>query len=204
MRFRFPCIGIRSLNGIEYREREQPVGAALAALMPHPGEDRVQHKLQCLLQVGRGAATDADRALLQHMVETYLPLGPAEEEEFQTMLQTEPYREIDYTISPYEQRGIQIGEQRGIEIGEQRGIQIGERRGIEIGEQRGIEIGEQRGIEIGGQRQAQSTLLRALRERFGEVPEGVRRRIEAADGDWCTDRTLRLFHATSLNDLDLA
>ena len=38
------------------------------------------------------------------MIETYLPLDASEEKEFQEMIQTPQFQEVNYLISPYELR----------------------------------------------------------------------------------------------------
>ncbi len=60
---------------------------------------------------------------------------------------------------------------------------------------------EAQGVARGGAEAARSFLLRQLRKRFGELPNGVVERIEAADREWCEAMGERLIEATSLEEL---
>jgi hypothetical protein len=54
--------------------------------------------------------------------------------------------------------------------------------------------------EAGG---ARRLVLRLLRERFGELPPGVVRRVEEESAAWCEDLAVRIFAANSLRELGL-
>ncbi len=86
--FRILCVALRGVDGLQYREDPNPLGPALAALMQHPGESRVSHKAYCLRGVAQADVSGGGRVLLQHVVETYLPLDPLEEKEFQEIVHT--------------------------------------------------------------------------------------------------------------------
>ncbi len=108
--FRILCVALKGLDGLQYRNEANPLGPALASLMQHRGESRVSHKAHCLLGVAQAQVSDAGRVLLEHVIETYLPLDLSEEKEFQEMIQTPQFQEVNYLISPYELRGEARGE----------------------------------------------------------------------------------------------
>lgn len=105
--FRFACVALPDLNGVAYREQENPVAPALAALMAHPGETRVEHKIHCLQELEGLEVTEAEAALLQMVVDTYLPLAPSEVEEFKAMIHPAVYEYKGQVLSPYAARELE-------------------------------------------------------------------------------------------------
>ena len=64
---------------------------------------------------------EARKALLANLIETYLPLGAAEEAEFERLVAQPEAKEVRDMITIYEQRGIEKGIEQGIEQGILRG-----------------------------------------------------------------------------------
>jgi hypothetical protein len=78
----------------------------------------------------------------------------------------------------WKEEGFQQGLERGLEQGLERGLEQGLERGLEQGLERGLEQGLEQGLERGLE-QARSALIEALGQRFGPVPDVVRKRIRA-------------------------
>jgi hypothetical protein len=74
---------------------------------------------------------------------------------------------------------------------------------LEESEARGVARGEAEGEARGEALRARRMLLRQLQKRFGALPEGVVKRVEEADPDWCEEVAERLFEVESLEELGL-
>jgi hypothetical protein len=64
-----------------------------------------------------------------------------------------------------------------------------------------LDEGREGGREEGAQRAATSMLSRLIDQRFGELPDSVRQKIEAADSATLHKWSLRLLYAASLDEL---
>ena len=64
-----------------------------------------------------------------------------------------------------------------------------------------LQEGEQRGEQRGVQRGEVLVLLRLLRLKFGEVPEEIRQRVEAADADTLLLWSERILTAERVEDV---
>ncbi|MBF0294226.1 MAG: tyrosine-type recombinase/integrase [Magnetococcales bacterium] len=73
-----------------------------------------------------------------------------------------------------------------------------ERIGMEMGEKIGEKRGEKRGKKIGEKKGRADTLLQLLHERFGSVPESIRKKVTSASLDDLTTWIGKIFKADSL------
>ncbi len=86
----------------------------------------------------------------------------------------------------------------------ERGRSLGRQEGIQEGIQAGIQEGIQKGIIEGIQAGKQETLLRLMRRKFGELPEGAVRTIrQITTGDALDELADRVLDAKSLDDMRL-
>lgn len=93
-------------------------------------------------------------------------------------------RAIERGIQKGIEKGIEQGIEQGLEKGIKKGLERGIEKGIEKGLAQGIEQGLEKGIRIGEDRIRATILLRLLELKFGELPEGLRPRIEdASEGE---------------------
>ena len=79
----------------------------------------------------------------------------------------------------------------------EQGLQQGLQQGMEQGRQQGLQQGRQQGLQQG---EAQM-LLRLLERKFGEVPEAVRQRIEAADTETLLEWSERVLTVQRLDEI---
>ncbi len=85
----------------------------------------------------------------------------------------------------------------------QEGLQEGRKEGLQKGRQKGLQEGRQKGLQEGA-RAFQDFLLSEMAERFGPVPESIRRRVEETqDLDELKKLGKRLLAAAFLSDLGL-
>jgi predicted transposase YdaD len=103
-------------------------------------------------------------------------------EEVQTMLA----ERVKEWTREWKKEGLQEGLQKGLQKGLRKGLQKGRREGLEKGRREGL----------------QDFLLSEMAERFGPVPETIRRRVEAIqDFEELRKFGKRLLAADSINDL---
>lgn len=126
--FRYNVVGLRDLAADDYRLRPDPLAVALAALMKPSAAGRLEQKWQALLAIARARANDAERAVLATVVESYLELSVADKAALEARLAAS--REVkEVVVTPYEERGRQIGIAEGIQQGIAEGLEAGARRG---------------------------------------------------------------------------
>jgi hypothetical protein len=178
--FRYDYVGLPALDAEEYVQRPLVLAAALAALMRVPPDRRAALKAEAEQRVAVSRENDFRRYLLTECIDAYLPLEGAQLEEYNRLLDREPFREARaMTRTRYEQA-------------------------LETGIEQGIQRGIERGIEQGIERGQRTLLLRQLTLRFGPLEESVRQRLEALPVDRLDDLAEKVLTATSLRDLGLA
>lgn len=92
IQFRYGQVGLRDLDSADYLIMDDPVAAALAALMKPGEQGNAKVKLQALQTVIDSNLTDSDKLFLINVVETYLPkveVFDAREEVMQALQTTE-------------------------------------------------------------------------------------------------------------------
>ncbi len=190
------ALGLSRSRAIEYLDRPEALAAALAALMD-PGELSVaEKKLECLRRVGRAEVDDARRFLLANIVETYIELDEASQEEYESLLAAEPNEEVRAMEMTWAEKMEAKGMEKGIEKGMEKGIQKGIEKGLEKGIEKGIELGRLEGMR---------TLVADLLElRFGSLSETSKEHLGAIESaDELFSLHQRAFDAASLGELGL-
>ncbi len=116
--FHYAVIGLPDLSAENYREQDNPLAPALSALMQPGALGRLHQKYLSVQQALLSSVDEARKSLLINLIETYLKLSAAEEEEFARLLGQEEAQEVRRMITVYEERGIA----KGIEQGREQGI----------------------------------------------------------------------------------
>ncbi len=156
LEFSFVSISLPRLNWQEFRDRHNPVAAALMAKMQMTLEERPRVKVECLRMLASLDLTlDLDR-LISGLIDTYLPLNVIEEQVFES--------ELDRMQLP-QQEGIMEIVTSWMEKGIEQGIAQGISQGIEQGIEQGIGLG----IVV--------TVLRQLKHRFGPLSPNLEKKI---------------------------
>jgi hypothetical protein len=113
--FQFLYVGLPALDAERYVAGANWLGVALAALMRIPPHRRAWLRGEALRRVLlEYHENEYRRFLLRECVEAYLDLGPAQQREFETLLQTEPYKEIGPMMTTTWEKGLAEGEAEGI------------------------------------------------------------------------------------------
>jgi predicted transposase YdaD len=107
--FAYAAIGLPELQADDYLQSDNPLAPALSALMQASGEGRARQKQVSLQRVAVSSVDEARKFLLTNLIETYLPLDAAEQEQFEQLLATPEAMEARQMISIYETRGREEG-----------------------------------------------------------------------------------------------
>jgi hypothetical protein len=168
-RFRYRSFSPAGCQAEDYLALAYPLAWALAALMRRGRWSRAEQKMACLRRIAT-AKFDPDRSwLLRNWVETYLQLTGRDALEYERLLDLAVNREVRIMKMTWAERMEAEYTQKGIEKGMEKGIEAGMAKGIQAGLEKG-KIEALRGV-----------VLRLLGQRFGQVPETVRRRVESLD-----------------------
>ena len=180
--FRFYVFGLEGCRAEDSLSRSEPLAWALAALMRPEGLSRAEHKMACLRKIAGARLDNLRRFLLVNCVETYLKLEGRDAAELEA---------------------LQAGEcEEGKEMRAIRMTWADEMKAI--GREEGITIGKQEGVALGREEGIRKTVLRLLGRRFGPLPDGVRRRVEAIRSVERLDQIVdQILVAQSLEELGL-
>ncbi len=92
--FTYWTFGLSRSQAKEYLDRPEALAAALAALMDRGDLSAPEHRIECLRRVGHAKVDDARRFLLANIVETYIQLDDAAQEEYDALLAEEGNEEV--------------------------------------------------------------------------------------------------------------
>jgi hypothetical protein len=128
--FQYLYVGLPGLSAEEYVRGSNWLGVALAALMREPPAGKVWLRLEALRRILLECSeNEYRRFLLQECVEAYTPLGDEEQQQFEQMLHSEPYKEIEPMIATTFEKGVAKGRQEGRVEGRQEGRVEGRQEG---------------------------------------------------------------------------
>jgi hypothetical protein len=173
IRFQYLYVGLPALNALEYVQKDNWLGVALASLMRVPKEKAAWLGAEALRRIMEAPLSDQKRFLLGECVQAYLPLDEAQQQEFDKLLAGEAYRGIRDMNTTWYEKGIEQGVQRGIEQGVQRGRS-----------QERLEIAK--GL---------------LEERFGPLSAGVVANLQTRTPEQLADLIKRILKVTNLREL---
>ena len=186
--FRYSAISLPDLPAEPYLELDNALAPALSSLMRSEGVDRVTRKLKAYERLSRAHLDEARGTMLMNVVDQYLVLNTLEQLELEQRIGRSEPEEVREMLTQWHERGRSLGRQEGIQEGIQAGIQAGIQKGI----QEGIQAGKQ------------ETLLRLMRRKFGELPEGAVKTIrQITAGDSLDELADRVLDAKSLDDMRL-
>ena len=111
---------------------------------------RAEHKHACLLKIFTAELNDIQRRPLVNCVESYLELTPEEAAEFEALGHLGKNREVHAMAMTWEERMMAKGREEGLQVGREEGEQQGTRQ----------------------------LVLELLGERFGAVPDRIRRKVD--------------------------
>jgi predicted transposase YdaD len=179
--FRYVSFGLAGCPAAEYLDRAEPLAWGLAALMDHRPLSRPAHKMACLRRIATAKLTDRRRLLLVNCVETYLQLSPTETAELAALQTREGDQEARAMTMTWADRMVEKGRKEGIRVGKEKWRQEGRREAL------------------------RDMLLLQLSRRFGPLPDGVRRHVEAiASTERLTKLSEQILVAGSLDEMELS
>jgi hypothetical protein len=112
LRFDYAYVGLPALDGQTYATGENLLGVALSTLMRLPEDRRAELYAEGLKRIARSGENDFRRFLLAECLEAYAELNESQKQQLQTLLETEPYQEIEPLMKTTYERGIEQGEWR--------------------------------------------------------------------------------------------
>ncbi len=118
LRFQYLYVGLPALEAERYVAGGNWLGVALAALMRVPPARKSWLRAEALRRVLLECReNDYRRLLLQECVEAYLQLNEEEQRQFEQLLHSEPYKEIEPMMVTTFEKGIVKGLEKGFEQG---------------------------------------------------------------------------------------
>ncbi len=182
-RFNYLSLGLSRLPAKTLLDRSEPLAWALAALSRAGKMGRARLKLELQRKIATAPVTEVERFLLANSVETYLQLAGRDAEEYAVLRHVDENPEVEAMEMTWAERMKAEYRQKYLEEGVVLGLEQGLGQGVE---------------------RLRGTLLRQLAQRFGEVPPGVRRQIQAIDSlDELGGLTDRILEVKSLDELGL-
>jgi hypothetical protein len=113
LHFEYLYVGLPALDGERYVAGESPLGAALAALMRVPAERRAWLKAEALRRIEAARDNNWRKLLLCECVDAYLRLDPDQQQVYDRLLHTEPYRRAKEMTTIWHQQGFEQGLAQG-------------------------------------------------------------------------------------------
>lgn len=133
-------VGLPALDAIEYLEGDNILGVALSALMRIPKERVAWLGAEALRKINLAPLQDQQKFILGECVEAYLPLSDEQKQQFEGLLKTERYQEIEaMNITTYE-RGMEKGLEQGLEKGLEKGLEEGQLIGVRFALSNAVEL----------------------------------------------------------------
>lgn len=114
LHFQYLYVGLPALAAEQYVAGSNWLGVALAALMRVPSKRKVWLRAEALRRILlESTENDYRRLLLQECVEAYLQLSKRQQQEFEHLLHTEPYQEIEPMMVTTFEKGVAKGREEG-------------------------------------------------------------------------------------------
>ncbi len=113
LRFEYAYVGLPALRAEEFATGEQILGVALSSLMRTTQDRRVELYAESLKRIALSKENDFRRHLLSECLEAYANLNEEQLKKFQSLLDTEPYREAKPLMITTFERGKAEGKIEG-------------------------------------------------------------------------------------------
>jgi hypothetical protein len=108
LRFDYAYVGLPALQAEDYASGQHLLGVALSALMQTPPERRVELFAESLKRIAVSGENDFRQFLLTECLETYAKLDETQRQQFNALLDSEPFREAKpLMITTYERGKIE-------------------------------------------------------------------------------------------------
>lgn len=121
LRYNFLYVGFPALDAQTYLQQDNWLGVALSALMRIQADRRAWHRAEALNRVLCSPVNEYRKYLLAECVQAYLPLNqPEEQQEFERLLATDQYQEVQRMAVTWFEQGLEQGLERGLEQGERK------------------------------------------------------------------------------------
>lgn len=174
--FSYLAFGLSRSRAAEYLSRPEPLAWGLAGLMRRGKLSAARHRLACLEPMTRADLTDKRRFLLVNLVETYIELDEAAQEEYDALLAEKGHEKVATMEMTWADRLRQEGREEARESALQEGIEKGKRE----------------------------LILDLLQHRFGPLPKASVKRVQALTSSEELSRlAARVLDAPNLEDLGL-
>jgi hypothetical protein len=111
LRFSYLYVGLPALDGLQYVKGDNWLGVALAALMRVPPDKVVELGVEALRRLSEAPLTDQQKFLLSDCVESYLPLNPQQQDEFERRLSDTTLEKVQTMNKTTYEKGIEKGTQ---------------------------------------------------------------------------------------------
>jgi hypothetical protein len=172
--FQYIAFGLAGCAAADYLERPEPLAWALAAVMRSGPMSRAEHKLACLRRIATARLNRDRKLLLKNFVEEYLTLTLEQAGEYKLLSARNQNREVLDMWMTWSEKIEEKGRKEGLRLGQEKGKKDGMRE----------------------------LLLHLLAQRFGPLPEAVRRQVEAITSTRrLTSLASKVLTARSLRDL---
>ncbi len=120
---RFLYVALKGLNALEYMEKDNLLGVALASLMKVPKEKIAWLGAESLRRISLAPINTQQQFLLGECVRAYLPMEPQNKAEYDKLLATETYKGVKAMNKTIYEEGIETGRKEGWEAGREKGIE---------------------------------------------------------------------------------
>jgi hypothetical protein len=119
--FRYLYVGLPGLDAEAYLRGDNWLGVALSALMRLPRERAAEYGAEALRRLGTAPLTEQQRFLLGDCVEAYLPLDPAQTQEFERILEANSIEGVPAVNKTRYEKALEQGVEQGLERGRRAG-----------------------------------------------------------------------------------
>ena len=181
--FEFAYVALPGLAAEKYLAEANPLAWALTGLMSLDPSKRVWVKAEALRRVQKARLAQSQRQTLIECLETYTPLDEQQQSQFDALIATREYAEVQEMV------------RSTFDVVREEGRQQGRTEGRAVGRTEGRAEGRAEGqAEI---------LIRLLEERFGTLPQRVRQRLLCLTEAEARDLAAKVLHAQSLKELGI-
>jgi len=174
--FSYLAFGLSRSQAGAYLARPEPLAWGLAGLMRRGKLSAARHRLSCLEPMTTAELTDKQRFLLVNLVETYIQLDEAAQEEYEALLADQGHEEVVAMEMTWAGKIAHEARETALQEGREEGREEGKR----------------------------DLLLEQLEHRFGRLPKATVNRVNALTSSEELSRlAARVLDAPSLEDLGL-
>jgi len=123
LQFRYYSVRLAKLDAEEYLRKGTALAAALAALMDRRrARQPLNLRASMLEQVAESGGNDAQKSLLQHVIDSYFTLTAEQRESFRKLLKKKEYREAQRMEATWAEELREEGRQTGVIAGKREAL----------------------------------------------------------------------------------